>query len=55
MISMALALSSEQLAALHQSADGVPPRWRQRYFAAVVRSSKAINTESTRSSETPGE
>ena len=32
---MALALTNEQLAAVHAAADAVPPNWRGRFFAAV--------------------
>ena len=35
-ISMARALSSEQLELLHGAAAAVPPNWRSRYFAAVL-------------------
>jgi hypothetical protein len=33
---MALALTSEQLALVHQGAEFVPEAWRTRYFAAVL-------------------
>ena len=32
---MALAITNEQLAAVHAAADAVPPNWRGRFFAAV--------------------
>jgi hypothetical protein len=33
---MALALTNEQLAAVHAAADAVPPNWRSRFFSAVA-------------------
>jgi hypothetical protein len=35
-IAMALALTNEQLAAVHAAADAVPPNWRSRFFSAVA-------------------